>query len=569
MTSITNCNPAFKKILIVLGLLLANFGAFTQTLPVGLLHGIEDAYRRQQLMGNDTSLSSFMIRPLNISTRTDLMLDEASGISISGFRHKLFSTPSDKVAIYTLPVVWQNQVNSHHPYGMNDGSMIQAKGYQTQLSAGVFAKIGPLSIQLRPEFVYAANSDFKQLHETEAENGTTFIRNYANYYNTIDLPERFGDSPYSRASWGQSSIRLTFDPVSVGISNENLWWGPGNKSSLLMSNNASGFKHITLNTSRPVKTYIGSFEGQIVAGRLENSGVPVPSGGLYNDILSDWRYFSGMVVSYQPKWVPNLYLGFDRSFVVDKENIGSGFSAYLPIFSPAQKKLTGERDPVTGLNEDDLKKRDQYISFFTRWVMPESNAEIYFQYGRNDHAYDLRDAIVEPEHSRAYLVGFLKLIPLKRLDQNIQIGVEIVQMERSKTSAVRAQPTWYRHGLVRGGYTNTGQVLGAGVGPGGNMQSIDISWVNGLSKVGIDIERIVHNNDLFYQTVNDARRNWVDLAFGGKFDKSIGHFLLNAQLKLVHSYNYNYGIKNIRSAWDWDKQDANNLNLKVGILYNW
>jgi len=42
-----------------------------------------------------------------------------------------------------------------------------------------------------------------------------------------------------------------------------------------MSNTASGFKHISLNTSRPINTPIGSFETQIVAGVLKSSRVTI------------------------------------------------------------------------------------------------------------------------------------------------------------------------------------------------------------------------------------------------------------------------------------------------------
>jgi hypothetical protein len=44
----------------------------------------------------------------------------------------------------------------------------------------------------------------------------------------------------------------------------------------MMSNHAQGFNHITFNTTRPVKTFIGNFEWQVVTGRLEASGFRPP-----------------------------------------------------------------------------------------------------------------------------------------------------------------------------------------------------------------------------------------------------------------------------------------------------
>jgi len=540
---------------------------FAQTLPVGLLDQTDDLIRRQQLLGNDTSRSSLMIRPLNISADNEwLMLDEDAGLSLGSLRKSVYSAHHGNHVVYVLPAILQQQFNGHHPYGWNDGAMVQAKGYQMLISGGIYARIGPLSIQFRPEYVYAENKHFTQMQD--AGNNNEFLLKYAAFSNSIDLPERYGSSPYSRMKWGQSSIRLTFDPVSIGLSNENLWWGPGVRNSLLMSNNASGFKHITLNTSKPVGTPVGSFEAQIIAGRLEGSGIRV-NNSLFTAKPDNWRYISGAIITYQPKWVPGLFIGFDRTFTVYKKDMGNSFGDYFPLFSSIEKaSISGNVE-----NDEDKRKRDQYASVFAKWVLPESKAEVYFQYGRNDHPYDSRDAFIEPEHSRAYVAGMRKLIPLANDNEFIQVGLEVTQLEGAKTSLAREQPAWYQHYQVRDGYTNEGQVLGAGIGPGSNLQSLDVNWVRGLKRIGLQIERRVNNNDLYYNAVKDLRRHWVDLSFGGKFDWNFNKIILNSQLTYIRSLNYQYVANNAGFGrdvfWNWDKRDVNNLQLRVGLAYIW
>ena len=559
--------------------LVSHSKVIAQTLPVGILENVEDAYRRQQLLGKDSSNSSYMIRPMFMSDKHNLQLDSA--FSVNSFRKLLYSNPKFKTEVYALPVAWQQQFNSHHPYGMNDGSMVQTKGYQTQISAGIYAKVGPLSIQFRPEYVYAENKGFQRL--ADAPNGVYWNTPVTIYYNNIDLPDRPNDGSYSKFSLGQSSVRLTFGPVSAGFSNENLWWGPGVRNSLLMSNNASGFRHLTLNTIRPVKTYIGSFEAQIVGGRLEQSGVNLlDQTGLPQAIINesktrpyDWRYFSGIILTYQPKWIPGLFLGFDRSFIVNHSNMGNGFSDYFPIFGAVEKQSYGENE--SGQNLDELAARDQYISFFARYVMPESKAEVYVQFGRNDHAQDTRDAFVEPEHTRAYIVGFRKLVPLIRPDESVQIGLEFTQMQKATTKDTRATLGWYSHPLVPDGYTNKGQVLGAGIGPGSNMQSLNVSWVKGLKRIGLQLERLVNNNDLFYDFASSSadksqyiNRHWVDLSFGSNFSWNFKQFVANAQLTYIRSLNYQYQWQDSTppgNYWNWNKQDVNNLHFKLGLIY--
>ncbi|TCC94167.1 hypothetical protein EZ428_05150 [Pedobacter frigiditerrae] len=547
-------------------LFLLGFGftfCHAQTVPVGMLEQVDDYYRRQQVLGNDTSNRSYLIRPLNLpKVGTDSSFVEKY------LRSLLYLSPNKKLALYVLPVVWQNQFNSHHPYGINDGAMIGAKGLQTMLSAGVYARFGPVSFQFKPEVVWAQNKSFTKISDQNYD--VRFKNAYASYRNRIDLPEQFGTGTYQKFNLGQSSLLLNLGPISMGVSNENLWWGPGFRNSLLMTNNAAGFKHTTFHTNRPVLTPIGSFETQVIGGRLDQSGVPMPAGNQYKEKVKDWRYLSAIVFTYQPKWLPGLYLGFDRSFIVNTRDMGNKFSDYLPIFSSLEKKAFQGADP--SVNEEDTKKRDQYISFFAKWVMPEAKSEVYLQWGKNDHSWDLRDAIVELDHTRAYVAGFRKLVPYRgKENEFIQIALELTQLESTKTSTLRPTPAWYTHHQLIDGYTNEGQVLGAGIGPGSNLQTLELSWVSGLKRLGIQFERMVNQNDLYYDAYANAiepRRHWVDIDATLKGDWTFGQFLLSSQLGLTHSLNYQYRFENATAYWVWDKQNANNFHAKIGVAYN-
>ncbi len=536
-----------------------------QTLPVGLLPNLEDNVRRQQLLGNDTSKRSFIIRPLFLSATDELKYGDAN--SHINLRTSLWSSKNEKIGLYALPITLQQQYNSHHPYGINDGAIIPSKGYETMLSAGVFFKAGPLTIQLRPEYVFAQNAKYPIL--TDYNQPASLINNYYVYQNSVDAPTRYGNSSYSKLDWGQSSVRLNFGAASVGISNENLWWGPGRYNALLMTNNAPGFKHLTLNTLRPVQTFIGSFEGQLIAGKLENSGFDQPIGSPYKAKSQTWRYINGMVITYQPKWVPGLYVGFDRTFMAYHTDVDS-FGDYLPVFSFLTKAAYAKD---SNSNTEDAKNRDQRISFFMRWVWPESRSEIYFQYGREDHSWNGRDAFLEPEHSRAYVVGFRKLMPLKqKANEFIQVGLELSQLELSNSNEVRAAGYWYSHSQVLQGYTNKGQFLGAGGGPD-NTQTLDVAWVKALKRIGLVIERRVHNNDLYnraFTATKDSRRKWVDLSAIGQFDWTFKKFTLNAEMGLIKSFNYEYFLPDPPTGeyWYGPKNDVTNFHAKIGLMYS-
>jgi hypothetical protein len=541
-----NNTVSMTKIFTILLLLGFCIKGSAQTLPVGLSETVEDAVRRQQLLGLDSTKNSYMIRPLGDVERYYTSEDAEKESFAGRFRKELFRSQTGSVAVYLLPLSWKNQYNTHNPYGLNDGSMILSKGYQTQLSGGVYAKFGPLSIQLRPEVVYAQNSDYRELVETGNP--------YVGLYKFIDLPSRFGNGSYAKVLFGQSNIKLTVNPVALSLSNENLWWGPGVNNSLLMSNNAAGFKHVSLNTSKPVNTPVGSFEAQIIGGRLDNSGYAI-EGGDYEFKSPSWRYLSGVIVTYQPKWVPNLFLGFDRVFMVDRRDMGNGFSDYFPIFGSTLRESFTDSDENVAEAPEDEKRRDQYFSAFARWVLPESKAEVYFQFGRNDHPYDVRDAIVEPEHSSAYIAGIRKVIPLKEKDTYIQVGVEVTQMEGSNTANVRAQPIWYVHGQVVEGYTQQGQILGAGIGPGSNQQLIDVNYIKGFNRIGLKISH-TNNGTNYASELDGVRQDWTDFAFAAKYDRTYKKIIFNSQLVYIRSKNYQYLY-----------QSQGNVQFQIGALY--
>ena len=73
--------------------------------------------------------------------------------------------------------------------------MIPARGYQTLIRGGLYAQAGPLSIQLNPEYIYAANNDFQGFYKEFSDAVWT---EYYRLYNNIDLPEKFGDKPYQK-----------------------------------------------------------------------------------------------------------------------------------------------------------------------------------------------------------------------------------------------------------------------------------------------------------------------------------------------------------------------------------
>lgn len=525
--------------------------------------------RRQQLLGNLSESSSFMIRPLYpqeaFGTSNGMDLDETfTDEDLSEFN---FRTKDNKGRFQVLPVMVRTQFNEGYGFGINDGPMIPNRGMQYLFNAGFYFEYGPLSIQLQPEVMHAGNQYFQGFPLDHW--GSTWLQ-YYEWLNTADIPERFGGSPYTYLSLGQSSIRLNLGEVSLGVSNENLWWGPGRNASLLMSNHAPGFLHLTLNTRKPVQTPFGSFEGQLIAGRLEDSGFAPPHDNYVyaNTPLyvpkrpqEDWRYLSGLVLSYQPKWLPGLFLGFSsvsQMYHTDKQQLAD----YLPVFN-------GEKGPES-ISRPDVDKRNQLSAGYFRWIDTNGHFEFYGEYGSNGNSRTLYDFLINPDKNRAFTLGFSNLIPLKRTDEFFQIGMEMTQTGQTIRDVILARNSWYTHPHVRHGYTHKGQVLGFGYGPGSNVLSLDAAWVKGFNRLGFALEYINHNNDFYYkrfEEIKDWRRKYVDIVPSLLAEWRFQNLLVAGKFQYVNTLNYKWYLENHPEIYFVPGLDQQTFVAQVGISY--
>jgi len=537
--------------------------SFTQALSVGTPF-LEETWRRKQIKGERDINTSFTVRPLY--SGTNLQLDSLYNPSnyLSDSSSELTTVTKGKSLIRLLPFVFKQQYNTHHPYGWNDGAMIQARGYQTLLSIGLYAKVGILSIQIQPELVYAQNKNFGTFPSSHTDSV------WHSYYNTVlnvtDIPEKYGNGSYTKLFPGQSSVRLNFKKLSFGISTENLWWGPGIRNAIIMSNNAPGFPYLSFNTSSPIFSPIGSFEGQIISGFLKNSDILPDDTSrkfngqqLYVPKSTDSRYLNGMIMTWQPKWTKGLHLGFTRMFYLYESDLESSLNGYLPVIGSFFKGNT---------NNEDEKKRDQLLSVFFRLILPKDHAEFYLEFGRNDHSQNLNDLLQEPEHSRAYIFGGKKIFTTRK-NTDLELMAEFANFQLPSTMLVREQNSWYVHHQVLHGYTHLGQVIGAGIGPGANSQTFAINWIKGIKRTGVMLERVVHNNDFYYAAFAPRRNyknHWVDLSINGSKNFFYKRFVFDANIALVKSLNYHWVNVNPDSG-DEVKKNVTNVFANISLLY--
>lgn len=548
----------------VLGL---NENIIAQTVPLNT-PVLEEYMRRMQLLGNISDKSSFAIRPLHPAYAFDryngIDLDSTfTDFDISGIHMKL-GEDQDGI-LMAMPITLRTQYNSDYAFGLNNGAMIPNRGLQTVLSAGFYFQEGKFSVQLQPELLMAQNKDY--LGFPIGHQAT--ILYYYEYMNRIDMPERFGTGSYNKLLPGQSSIRFNPGNFSFGLSTENLWWGPSRRNSLILSNNAQGFLHFTANTLKPIESPIGHFEGQMIAGFLNNSGFlpPHPDYRLQNNPVLipkrelDNRYLSGIILSYQPKWVPGLFLGYSATNHLYRNDMET-WGDYVPFFN-------GQKGPPNVFNPI-RNKRQQFSSGFFRWIAPEGHFEFYGEYGTNGNSRRFSDFLITPERNRGFTFGFSNLMPLKKPGQFLQISAEMTQTGQTIRESIRNLDTWYIHDYVRHGYTHNGQVLGVGYGPASNVNWIEIGWVKDFNRIAFHFERIVYNNDFYYfryELSKDWRNKYVDLVPSLVADWRFGNLLVHGNFQYVNTLNYMWYLENQPDQYFIPGLDRKNIVATVGLSY--
>ena len=494
-------------------------------IPVGYTN-FDDNIRDLQLLGKLEAQQSLTIRPYMLTPKFGY--DSLLAMIDPELENNGHLVETKYLDIQLLPINFLQKNNSHHPYGWNDGPLSFSKGYQFAGSGGFYMRLGNIHLTLMPEFFKTASDTY----ETGSWGQLT--------------------PSLSKLTLGQSSLRMDLGPLSVGVSTQNLWLGPGIYSSLLMSNNAPGFNHFSVQTNRPLITPLGSFQLNVIGGTLtynKGQGFENANLKLYGN-TDHTNYLSLLSVSYSPVFFKNFYLTANRAFTLPTQVKPS--SKLKDYYLIALKPLFRNE------YQDNALPIDQVLSGSAKYVFPKANAEVYFEYGWNDGSSNARDLILDMSHSAASIYG-LKKIQYLNEKTYLNFEAEATQMSQRPSYLQRNAGNWYVHS--NGGYINENQILGAGSGWGNDVQTFALSINKGWNKYGIKFQHIAHDpmgvtNILAY---DGGAPYWDDYAYGIQLKQKYKHFLFNLNMEWVNSKNY---------LWQ-NNNKVSNVYLLLNTIYVW
>ncbi len=534
----------------VLGLLLFSCTVFAQTTLLDDI-SLQDLHRNAQLMNMDSAKyanQSFLIRSTSAWQESE-------------------TTGSDKFKLQGISLRHTLQNNSLMPLGFNQGTMYPSVGFQRRWSLGVHFSWKFLDVNLQPEWVLAENSPSVPFAGSP-QDGNYWTRIFFLINNNIDQYRYFGYEPLKTFFPGQSRIAMKFGNVVTGVSTENNWWGPGFRNSLMMTNEASGFLHYFVQNRKPVYTPIGTFEGKGLIGMLENPTMlspedknfrPIWAGGIENKNNSV-RMLKAFIVNWQPKWVPNFYLGY----------------------SYAHQTYFEDQGPQPGKPYVENPKM-QLGAFLFRFALPKDHAEFFAELGQPDKLLGPASFFGDSTKT-GFVIGGRKLFPLgKKKKSYLQLGIEFTQLQLMDPGLVidnnnvgggPLHNSWYTSTEVRQGYTQNAKMLGASIGPGSNSQSVYLSLHRGRCLSRLNLERFARNNDFYvyqYFGSGHANRYWVNLMAGVEAQIGITKNLLLGGSYLHTAVNNNMWVRIEDNIADWSesstKSDYMNQQWQVSLKY--
>ncbi len=408
-------------------------------------------------------------------------------------------------------------VNSNYPRGLNDGPVWKGKGVTSELHLGASGKLGVLSYTFYPVIYHSQNLSFDLAPQANSSISPYGYQYTGGLGGGIDWVQRYGGDSFAAFHPGQSEIKLQLGKFLSSVSTQNYSVGPSVFNPIILGRQGSGFPHFRIG-SNPLNLKIKN----VALGKLEANfliGLLTESDYFDNNTGNNTSYFNGLFLAYTPPFLENLTLGFNKALYKETGR----FSA---------------QDLVSVIKVLDTAtfngQFDQIASATMEWKFPEVGFRAYLEFAFNDYggAYKW----IEPEHSRAYTLGFEKYTQFKNEDQ-LNITYEHTNLSRNHTYMWRAEPTFYVHSVNHQGYTNRGQLLGAGIGPGANSDMLQVKYLHRNHVFGLGAQRIEHNKDYFAVNIKDRRLHDIEYSIGSFYQIDLTKIALS--LELLYSKNHN------------------------------
>lgn len=452
------------------------------------------------------------------------------------------------VALKIYGPEWFNSYNTAAPYGQNDGALWQGKGYNTSLTAGARLEAFGFELTVKPQVSFSQNLEFDYMPGVYGSKYSYF------WAGNIDLVQRYGDTAFWNFDWGDTELRWSWHTFTIGFGFQSPWLGPAWLNPMLGSNNAGTYPKIDIGLRRTklhlpwLGWYIGDIEGRVWCGKLSESDY------FDNDSSNDENFITGFSVAYNPSFLKGL------SFSINKICLTKWNDKSIEYLNPFYNSNNNE---------------DQKASFGIDWIFPQVGFKIYGELGIDDYN---GQGFANPFHTAIYTIGVKKEFLLWNKHHIYgELIFEWNNFEMSQDFQLQWEYMgYYSHSIIKQGYTNRGQIIGAGSGYFGNSQyfGIKIYYPKGSISPFIHFNR-PDTNYINNKAVSSSTKDWKDLNpqqspdwANYKAIRTIGanfEYFITKNFILSGEFNSSYIIKTKYNSYD---KNITNFYALFCIKYN-
>jgi len=216
-------------------------------------------------------------------------------------------------------------------------------------------------------------------------------------------------------------------------------------------------------------------------------------------------------------------------------------------------------------NGQSNQSADQLMSLFFRWVFAPAGAEIYAELGREEFPRSLREFLVAPQSTQAYVIGFQDAYRLNHT-ATLRTQVEFTNLEQPLVYPDRPPLDWYAGRATTHGYTQRGQLLGAAIGPGSSAQFLAVDYIVPRWQLGVFAGRTRYDEDaLIRQFFPNTARHDSEIYSGLRGGWRESNVDLWAELTVGRRLNYLFQDEAFHAGTPRQAIDIQNVTLTFRV----
>ena len=433
----------------------------------------------------------------------------------------IISPIAQKTNAWSLKVRNEFYYNSGAANLENTSDRWVGKGVSFFTSANIVYNSNYIFASVEPYYFISQNDVYKEPQRIQK-------------FNHLNDNRPHTETPYTSSGIRETQVYLNVNGIGGGFSNANMWWGSGFHSSLMMTNNTTGFGHLMLGTITEKRIKNWGFNGRYILSKFEKNS-------------HSKLYYSGLIVNTTYYSVPIITLGFSRAFLSGGNNTYYDVSLLEAALFPFQ--FVHIEKPNN--HEDVLNPIDQTFVGYFNLRFPKSGTVLFWEWGRNEGPESFKDFILTPDHSDAFTLGVRKYGLFNNI--NLFFSLEYTNLAHSNFWETKNTIDWYDYNQFDY-YTYNGRNWAAHSGP----DSDDFKIILGYSNNGFSImpsfnyERhsLTHSYVLFDQKANTlVYDNYLfgeSYLFEDRLIYGIGEIF--AETKFEFGLDIRYLYKDIRFA---------------------